>query len=164
MVEELNPTQQNDPTPVPVATHSAEKTTSRFEKYQDDNLDVDSAEPEVSEVDNYLTHKFDLKKYIDEQSKNTQRSADFLIICPLYFSGNLDILRFWKDTNLFPKVKQVARCILAIPAAETTDERNFSSATQTLTPRRTTLSAESLSELLFVHKSVEAPKLYLAEK
>ena len=80
-----------------------------------------------------------------------KQDADFLIARFLDFSENFDILHFWKDTTVFPKLKEVARYILAIPAADTTAERNFSSAGLTLTPRRTLLSRESLSELLFIH-------------
>ena len=88
-----------------------------------------------------------------------KQDADFLIARFLDFSENFDILHFWKDTTVFPKLKEVARYILAIPAADTTAERNFSSAGLTLTPRRTLLSSESLSELLFIHKNVQTPKL-----
>lgn len=57
----------------------------------------------------------------------------------------------------FPVMREIARIILAIPAAETTDERNFSDAGIILTPKRTSLSGESLSDLLFIHTSVDLP-------
>ena len=98
-------------------------------------------------------------KTVINNSISKKQVAYFLIARFLNFSENFDILHFWKDTTVFPKLKEVARYILAIPAADTTDERIFSSAGLTLTPSRTLLSSESLSELLFIHKNVQTPKL-----
>src|SRR6202012_3115931 len=64
-------------------------------------------------------------------------------------------------TTQFPNIRKVARFILAIPAAKASDDRNFYSSGQVLTPRRTTIEGETLCDFVFIHKSVSEPKLYL---
>ncbi len=51
-------------------------------------------------------------------------------------------------------MKRVAQWILAIPAAEATDERVFSDAGYVMKPRTTSLNAETLSDTVFVHSNV----------
>lgn len=57
----------------------------------------------------------------------------------------------------FPVMSIIARTYLAIPAAETTDERNFADAGIILSPKRTQLTGASLAELLYIHTSVDLP-------
>jgi len=63
-----------------------------------------------------------------------------------------DILAFWRDKlAVWPKLSAVVRCILAIPATDTSSERVFSLAGGTVEERRTQLSADAVDDLLFVH-------------
>ena len=62
-----------------------------------------------------------------------------------------DILAFWRDkSSVWPKLSAVVRCILAIPATDTSSEQVFSLAGGTVEERRTQLSADAVDDL-FVH-------------
>ena len=56
-------------------------------------------------------------------------------------------------------VQRVARWLLSIRAAETSDERVFSAAGQTMAPRRTLLEADNLSNLVFINRNYKMPQL-----
>jgi len=59
---------------------------------------------------------------------------------------------FWRDKSaVWPKLSAAMRCILAIPATETSSERVFSLAGRTVEERRTQLSADAVDDLLLVH-------------
>ena len=63
-----------------------------------------------------------------------------------------DLLGYWANkTATWPKLSQVAQCILGVPAASTSSERTFSTAGRTLDERRTQLSGDSVDGLLFIH-------------
>jgi len=52
---------------------------------------------------------------------------------------------------MLPALASVARVLLGVPATSTSSERSFSLAGRTMEKRRTTLSADSLDGLLFLH-------------
>jgi hypothetical protein len=64
-----------------------------------------------------------------------------------------DILVWWKEQTQFPKLRALARQLLAIPASSAASERSFSAAGCTVSARRTALSAENVDDILFLHSN-----------
>lgn len=65
-----------------------------------------------------------------------------------------DILQFWnRNGRVFPVLAAIAREILAIPASNTSVERLFSSAKNTVDDHRTRLSIEKVDRLLVLQKN-----------
>jgi len=63
-----------------------------------------------------------------------------------------DLLTYWENKSLlWPKLGQVARGLLGIPAASTSSERVFSTAGWTVDEQRTSLSGDSVDGLMFFH-------------
>ncbi len=68
---------------------------------------------------------------------------------------NDDILSFWRQhKQTFPLIASIARDILAIPASNTSVERQFSSCKNTVTDKRTKLGSEKLNKLIFLKKNM----------
>jgi len=68
---------------------------------------------------------------------------------------NDDILSFWRQyKQTFPLIASVARDILAIPASNTSVERQFSTCKNTVTDKRTKLGSEKLNKLIFLKKNM----------
>ena len=66
-----------------------------------------------------------------------------------------DILRFWSATGVrrrFDLLSQLARHLLAVPAASTASERAFSASGRILEERRSRLAPESLDALMVLRK------------
>ena len=62
-----------------------------------------------------------------------------------------DLLKWWKNNAAeFPKLSRTARQILVIPASSASSERNFSSAGQVISERRTCLSSVNVDSILFL--------------
>lgn len=62
------------------------------------------------------------------------------------------LLTFWKSkSSQWPRLSNIARTILAIPATETSSERVFSIAGRTLEDRRSRLNVGTVDDLLFLH-------------
>jgi hypothetical protein len=63
-----------------------------------------------------------------------------------------DLLPFWQSkVSQWPRLAQVARTILAIPATETSSERVFSIAGRTVEERRSNLHVDTVDDLLLIH-------------
>ena len=74
----------------------------------------------------------------------------------LKIGKDVEVVEFWKDNRfLFPKLFVVANRVLCIPATSAASERLFSVAGRMLEKRRTSLSAGSLNNLLFLHSNLE---------
>ncbi|CAF1285589.1 unnamed protein product [Rotaria sordida] len=72
---------------------------------------------------------------------------------------NDDILAFWRQhKQTFPLIASIARDILAIPASNTTVERQFSSCKNTVTDKRTKLGSEKMNKLIFLKKNMNILK------
>ena len=70
-----------------------------------------------------------------------------------------DLLSFWRrKKNDFPTIAAIARRVLAIPAANTSVERLFSSSKIIIGDRRTRLGAEKIDKLMFLQKNLMALK------
>ena len=71
------------------------------------------------------------------------------------FEQNDDILEFWmKNQHLYPILASIVMDIYSIPTSNTTVERLFSAAGNTITDRRTNLGAEKVNKLLFLKKNL----------
>ncbi|CAF3736993.1 unnamed protein product [Rotaria sp. Silwood1] len=95
-----------------------------------------------------------------------------------YLSSNItlepngDVLLFWKKhQNTFPTLASIVKTIYSIPASNTTVERLFSTASNTISNRRTNLDGEKMNKLLFLNKNLLTLKefdrqqlLYIHEK
>jgi hypothetical protein len=83
-----------------------------------------------------------------------------------------DVLLFWKKyENTLPALASIVKNIYSIPASNTTVERLFSTAGNTITDRRTNLDSEKVNKLLFLNKNLLTLKefdrqqlLYIHEK
>ena len=71
------------------------------------------------------------------------------------FEQNDDILEFWmKNQHLYPILASIVMDIYSIPTSNTTVERLFSAAGNTITDRRTNLGAEKVNKLIFLKKNL----------
>jgi hypothetical protein len=70
-----------------------------------------------------------------------------------------DLLSFWKRKKTqFPTIAGIARKVLAIPAANTSVERLFSSTKNIIGDRRTRLGVEKIDKLMFLRKNYSSLK------
>ncbi|CAF1473770.1 unnamed protein product [Rotaria magnacalcarata] len=68
---------------------------------------------------------------------------------------NDDLLLFWRrDKDDFPSIAKIARKVLAIPVANTSVERLFSSTKITIGDRRTRLGAAKIDKRMFLQKNL----------
>jgi hAT family C-terminal dimerisation region len=66
-----------------------------------------------------------------------------------------NMMQFWRDNNkLFPNLFTVACSVLCIPASSAASERVFSTAGRLLEKRRTSLSPNTVNNLLFLHSNI----------
>lgn len=104
---------------------------------------------------NILSQCFDV---IDDNSKpvpTADRELEEYLSMDNNFGPDDDILEFWmKQQHLFPTLATIVMDIYSIPASNTTVERLFSSAGDTITDRRTNLSTEKVNKLLFLKKNL----------
>ena len=64
-------------------------------------------------------------------------------------------LKWWKENNArFPRLADVARVLLSIPATPVPAERIFSTAGLTVTKLRSCLKPESVDALIFLHDNL----------
>ncbi|CAF4038052.1 unnamed protein product [Rotaria sp. Silwood1] len=123
-----------------------------------------------SPVDNFVTTKksnvlslcYDkprtLKPVHDEVSLWLQTDFDMDII-------HDDLLLFWRNKkDAFPNIAKIARKVLAIPAANTSVERQFSCSKIIIGDRRTRLGAEKLDKLIFLQKNLLPLKIMFDSK
>jgi hypothetical protein len=71
------------------------------------------------------------------------------------FQPDSDVLLFWqKHQRTFPFRVAIVKTIYSIPASNTTVERLFSMAGNTISDRRTNLDVEKVNKLLFLNKNL----------
>jgi hypothetical protein len=71
------------------------------------------------------------------------------------FEPDDDVLLYWKKHQCtFPSLASIVKTIYNIPASNTTVERLFSTAGNTVSDRRTNLDVEKVSKLLFLNKNL----------
>ncbi|CAF3394488.1 unnamed protein product, partial [Rotaria sp. Silwood2] len=99
-----------------------------------------------------------LKPVHDEVSLWLQTDFDMDII-------HDDLLLFWRNKkDAFPNIAKITRKVLAIPAANTSVERQFSCSKIVIGDRRTRLGAEKLDKLIFLQKNLLPLKIMFASK
>ncbi|CAF3668991.1 unnamed protein product [Rotaria sp. Silwood1] len=88
-----------------------------------------------------------------------------------YLSSNItvgpigDVLLFWKKhQNTFPTPASIVKTIYNIPVSNTTVERLFSTAGNTISDRRTNLDGEKVNKLLFLNKNLVTLKEFDRQK
>lgn len=113
--------------------------------------------PEIIHTDpnsSIKREKILLQDFFDEPSEENIDSADSEFIKYIQYSNfkiDQNILEFWKDKKeVFPRLFEMAKFYLAIPATSTPSERIFSMSGHTLQKRRSQLSGNSIKKLLFV--------------
>jgi hypothetical protein len=95
------------------------------------------------------------------QKNNVEKELENYLTSTLVMEGDAedDILSFWKQhKQSFPLIASIARDILAIPASNTSVERQFSSCKNTVTDKRTKLGSEKLNKLIFLKKNMNVLK------
>ena len=71
---------------------------------------------------------------------------------------NTKMLQFWCDNSkVLPNMSKAACRVLCIPASSVANERVFSTAGRLLEKHRTTLSPNTVNNLLFLHICVDLP-------
>lgn len=69
--------------------------------------------------------------------------------------NEVEILDWWKrNKSAYPKLAQLARGVLCIPASSSSSKRVFSSAGRTISERRTALKPSTVDAIIFLHKSM----------
>ena len=110
---------------------------------------------------NRITTSRVLERCIDKPSKPSASNTevDEWIRSSLTLGDDDDILQFWnRNSRVFPVLANIAREVLAIPASNTSVERLFSSAKNTVDDHRTRLSIEKIDRLLFLQRNEPAFK------
>ena len=91
--------------------------------------------------DQVVNHEIEIDNYLNE------------IITPT-LPETTDVYQWWHiNQRSFPVLSRMARKYLSIPATSVPSERLFSDAGNQVTPRRTRLASEVVSQLLFVKRN-----------
>ncbi|CAF3948649.1 unnamed protein product [Rotaria sp. Silwood1] len=106
---------------------------------------------------NILAQCFDLP--IEDKDPLASSSPDQELMEYIALNDTLqlddDVLMFWKNKeNKFPILSSIVKDIYSIPASNTTVERLFSSAGNTISDRRTNLQSDKVNKLLFLNKNL----------
>ncbi len=76
-----------------------------------------------------------------------------------YEDRDIDILLYWKEKqHQFPILSNIAKQVCAIPASNTSIERLFSAAKNTVNENRTNLGSERINQLLFLQNNLTVLK------
>ncbi|KAH6937319.1 hypothetical protein HPB50_026731 [Hyalomma asiaticum] len=92
---------------------------------------------------------------IHDGSHNRDEVSEYLRTESLSACSESELLEFWKGKEKnYPKLAELARKILAIPATSASSERNFSAAGYVMQEQRTRLKPESMDNLSFLHDNL----------
>lgn len=95
---------------------------------------------EEFEEENSFSYEHEFTLYVQTAKMNCVVNED-----------DKNLLLFWKEnSNVFPKLAELARKTFMIPATSIASESNFSFAGLTMNNRRTNLKPEKLNQLLFL--------------
>lgn len=115
------------------------KITEIFERdYETGGDNVESNDPEESE-DEFYAHMFKRAK-VNKASKEIQKYLQFPLLSP-----ETNILEFWRTQETeFPGLSKLARDVLPVQSASVAVERDFSSASNTMSPKQCSMQADTL--------------------
>ena len=108
-------------------------------------------------IHNVLAQCFEL--LVDDENEVPASSKDKQLIEYLASRDTLetddDVLLFWKKhQRSFTALAEIVKTIYYMPASNTTVERLFSSAGNTITDRRSNLDSERVNKILFLNKNL----------
>lgn len=97
-----------------------------------------------------------LVDFIDESefSSNQESELQSYINCKVMSTENFDVLAWWNNNReAYPKLYKLALFFHSIPATSTPSERNFSTAGNVITEKRSCLSPETVDNILFLNSN-----------
>lgn len=114
--------------------------TEIFERdYEGGGVSVDCNEREDSPEDEFYTHMYKRAK-VSKASKEIQKYVQFPLLSP-----ETNILEFWRTQEKeFPGLSKLARDVLPIQSASVAVERDFSAASNVISPKQCSMSAETI--------------------
>lgn len=130
-----------------------EKIKSMLDKI---NVDSDSSRrmntsTESVESDKKKRRFQDFEDNSDSDEENTNDLDEIGIYLSLPVSRDDDICKFWREQTGIPKLKILARFILAIPASASPPDTIFPASGCTLSSKRSQLKALTMQRMLFLH-------------
>jgi len=70
----------------------------------------------------------------------------------------MDVLNYWSQNAKYPKLREVAFFLFAIPVSSVSSERLGSSLNNTLQQRRASLDSEKVDDMLFIKSNKDLKK------
>ena len=121
------------------------------------NNEDESTEP-PSPKKNKTAFDFLLGEEDDACTSFTTEVSQFITEKPI--SHDNDALEWWKmNASRFPRLAEIARRLLCVPASSTASERLFSTAGLTVSKIRNSLKPENVDALLFLNKNCSLLRL-----
>lgn len=125
--------------------------------YESKNTEISSNSAEFN-LESYFAGRENAS--IDSAQQNVLKECEFSIILDSFeikhqrTHANTPVLQFWKEQKInFPQIYEVACVVNAIPPAQATVERCFSSLKFTYSNLRCTLSLELLNDILTIRSN-----------
>ena len=89
------------------------------------------------------------------ETKSEEDEVDSYVHQRPTMTNDQDLLGWWKTKcSMYPKLAQLARHVLWVPASSGSSRRIFSVAGHTIEERRTRLSPSTVDALLFLHDAL----------
>lgn len=131
---------------IPISSYSS--TTTKQQRQQQKPL---------STAQNLLSQCFDIQ--VQDQDLVPSQPYDKELVEYMALNETLgpndNVLIFWKNhEKFFPVLASIVLSIYSIPASNTTVERLFSQANNTLSPRRTSMQTDKVNKCLFLNKNL----------
>lgn len=99
--------------------------------------------------------RFDEWENVFGEAESEEDEVDSYVRQRPTMTDDQDLLGWWKtNSSVYPKLAQLARQVLCVPASSSSSERVFSEAGRTIEERRTRLSPSSVNALLFLHDAL----------
>ena len=116
----------------------------------------------IKSIITHIVHYQQKKKSSLQFSKTLDSSSDdkkdeieyYLRLSPCYEEDTFEILTWWKRNEIdLPKLANLAKFILAIPATSTASERNFSASGITVTQLSSSIDPNTVDSILFLRSN-----------
>lgn len=137
---------------------------------------IDLPQPSLSKpkkTASLLSTLIEKHAYNDTQSSDVEQTTReineeihkyFLTVIPKDVVDSFDILEFWKNNSkTLPKLAQLSRKILCIPATSVSSERAFSHAGILVNAKRSSLGPSVINKTLFIHDNYSLIKKFVFE-